>query len=365
MINPFRQLIILLLPFLCTACVPTEVVDDLQFIHAAGFDYIEDSDLVRATVSVPIYGFGQEQESASFESETITAEGRTAKQIRARMNSKSPKVLENSKIEAVIYNEKIAEQGLYEYVDTYDRDPKVGQRVYLAVYAGSTQELLEKKLPIESEISRYIADVIEQNVEHTDIPNTNMHIFTYRYFQEGMDPFLPYLRMDGDQIQIKGMAVFKDDVMKGYINIEDTFIMKMLVESLSEGTYEVDVDGENFATLQNLNAKTRYSVKNHTLSPPEITADIVVTGYINEYSGDTLNDNVLKEIDVKMKEQIKNDAENLITRFQEMGVDPTGLGFQVKTRTRNWNQAEWLEQYPDVKVNVNVTSKITHAGVVE
>ncbi|MBM7094407.1 Ger(x)C family spore germination protein [Bacillus sp. H-16] len=348
---------------LLSGCVPTEVIDELQLIHTSGFDYI-DEDVTQVTVSIPKYIGTDQDTSTNIQGETITATGTTAKDVRAKMDSKSPKTLENSKLSSVVYNKELAEKGIYELIDTYSRDPSVGQRMLLMVYEGSTKALLESHLSIEPEISRYISELIEQNTHHTDLPKTNIHVFLYRYHQDGMDAFLPYLGMSEDKLQVKGLAIFKDDKMVTTISMRESFLFKVLIESFNMGTFEIKLKEEEYATLMNLNAKTRYKL-DYESGKPVLTAKVTANGALNEYSGERLDERKINEFEGELTKQLKAEIEALIKKFQDLDVDPLGLGFQVKTRTRGWDAEEWSKTYPDLKVNVEVNTTITHGGISE
>ncbi|RNA69368.1 Ger(x)C family spore germination protein [Alteribacter keqinensis] len=348
---------------LLSGCVPTEVIDELQLIHTSGFDYI-DEDVTQVTVSIPKYIGADQKTSTNIESETITASGTTAKGIRDKLDSKSPKIINNSKLSSVVYNQELAEKGIYELIDTYSRDPSVGQRMHLLVYEGNTKELLESHLSIEPEISRYISELVEQNTKHTDLPKTNIHVFLYRYHQDGMDAFLPYLGMSEDKLQVKGLAIFKDDKMVSSISMQESFLFKALVESFSEGTYEIKLEGNEYATFMNLIARTKYKL-HYESGKPVLTAKVTAKGSLSEYSGGRLDEKKIKEFEDELTEQLKEEIKALIKKFQYLDADPLGLGFQVKTRTRGWNAEKWSETYPDLKVNVEVNTTITHGGISE
>ncbi|PYZ94660.1 hypothetical protein CR194_03780 [Salipaludibacillus keqinensis] len=359
-----KKLMIIFL-LLTTACVPTKIVDELMLIHATGFDYIDEKNM-RATISVPVYhqGSGHSAGEQSVTSETITGVGHTAKDIRSEMDSKSPRLIENSKLAVVLFDHETANNGIIDTVDTFYRDPTVGQRVYLTVYEGQTRELLEQNLSLQPEISRYLTELIEQNIKNHELPKSNMHVFLYRYFQKGMDPFLPYLKKSDGQVQVDGLAIFKKDKMCTILSREDSFIFKMLVESFQEGTFEISLKDEEYATIMNLSTRAKYSLQKDSDSP-KITINLFTKGYVNEYSGETLDQKKLDAINEILEEELTKKISTMIETFQELNVDPIGLGFQVKTRTRGWDEKEWTRQYPDVPVDVNVTTKITHGGVSE
>ncbi|MCE7794447.1 Ger(x)C family spore germination protein [Salipaludibacillus sp. CUR1] len=354
--------LVILLTFLTSACVQQEIVDELLLIHATGIDYVDELNF-RATVSVPIYkGDNGNNSGEGVTSETITAVGRTAKNIRAEMDSKSPKLINNSKLAVVLFNNEMAKKGIIEQGDTFYRDPLVGQRLYLGVFEGSTNQLLENQPSLQPEISKYLSELIEQNINNHNIPKSNMHVFVYRLYQEGMETYLPYLKKVNDQVQVTGVAIFKNDKMVSALSLEESIIFKMLIENFQGGTYEVALPDKEFASIRNLSAQSSYQVEMRK-GMPEITLNLRTKGYVNEYSGIPLDQKKINEINHLLEEELTVEISKLIKKFQDLETDPVGLGFQVKTRTRGWDEQKWTDQYPNVKVHVNVDTIITHGGV--
>jgi spore germination protein len=66
-----------------------------------------------------------------------------------------------------------------------------------------------------------------------------------------------------------------------------------------------------------------------------------------------------------MEQDIKEQAEIMIKKFQVLKVDPLGLGEQVRSRTRNWDEKKWNNMYPTIHVKVKLDVEIIESGVVE
>ncbi|WP_157842964.1 Ger(x)C family spore germination protein [Bacillus sp. FJAT-44742] len=358
---------IILVLVLCTlgACVNQEIIDEIQLISTIGYDFLQE-DLVEGSVSIPIYGPGQElhQGEGSVRSETISGIARTSKDLRAQLNTRSRHELNSSKLAVVLYNDELAKHGIMELVDTLRRDPIIGRRVFLAVLEGKTKQLLNLNSPLEPEISQYLSDLISQNTEAQGLPKTNLHVYLYRFNALGMDPFLPLLEQTEDQVEVKGLAILKDDKMVTAIDREEMFIFKMFVENFDNGFYEVTLSPDESADLFNLQARSSYHVKNGNQTP-EITVILDIEGRITEYSGVNLDDQKVEEIQHRAEEELQKRAEKLITQFQALEVDPIGFGDQVRSRTRKWDYENWKTQYPHLDIKVETNVQISNAGVVE
>ncbi|MFB5660474.1 Ger(x)C family spore germination protein [Alteribacillus sp. HJP-4] len=345
-------------------CVQPEIIDEVELIHALGYDWAGE-DMVEGSVSIPLFQEEQELPMAKgsmAKSATITTTSHTSKDLRVELSARSPKTFNSSKLSVVMYNDELAERGIMRLVDTLRRDPVVGRRIYLCVVNGNVKQLLTTQSPLEDEVSSYLSSLIDQNIESQGLPTTNLHVFLYRYYGRGMDPYLPIIEKVNDQIELKGLAIMKEDKLVSTINLKDAFVFKMLVERFKRGMYEVNLGKHEFATIQNLQAHSTYKIKRGNQTPV-ISVNLDMKGFINEYSGEKLTPSKVKQIKKKVKREIQQNAEKLIKEFQEQEVDPIGFGDQVKTRTRQWDEKNWNEKYPDLDIQVTTNVQIVHSGV--
>ncbi|WP_054637506.1 Ger(x)C family spore germination protein [Thalassobacillus sp. C254] len=360
-----RKLWMYFILVLCTlgACVNQEIIDEIQLISTIGYDFVKD-DVVEGSVSVPIYGPELHEGGGSVRSETISGIARTSKDLRAQLNARSRYELNSSKLAIVLYNDELAKYGIMELVDTLRRDPIIGRRVFLAVLEGKTKQLLNLDSPLEPEISQYLSDLISQNTEAQGLPTTNLHVYLYHFNAPGMDPYLPLLEQTEDQVEVKGLAILKDDKMVTTIDREEMFIFKMFVENFDNGFYEVTLSPDEYADIFNLQARSSYHVENGNQTP-EITVTLDIEGRISEYSGVKLDDQKIEEIQHKAEEELQKRAKKMITQFQALEVDPIGFGDQVRSRTRKWDYENWKRKYARLDIKVETNVQVSNAGVVE
>ncbi len=110
---------------------------------------------------------------------------------------------------------------------------------------------------------------------------------------------------------------------------------------------------------------SRHNFELSKKDPAEITIKIEIKGAIREYSGNKINKELVKRIEKKLEKTVNHESLLLINRFKELGVDPIGLGFFVKTKTRNFDIKKWENNYKNVTVKVKTDVDITEAGVIE
>ncbi|ERN54853.1 Ger(x)C family spore germination protein [Alkalihalophilus marmarensis] len=341
-------------------CVQTMILDEVQLIHSIGYDYY-DEDRVEGTVSLPVYNM-----EGAIESEIISAVASTSRDARLELNAQASRPLHSGKITTILFNEELAEKtGIMPILDTFSRDATIGMRNFVALTAGSTKEILETTYPLEMEVASYIAELIEQNMERQNIPQANFHLFMKYYYEDGRDPFMPYIKQSEEHLQVDGVALFKGDRYVDKLNLTDSFVMKILLEPFANGTYEIELSEKNeFAVLRNIHSRTKFTIEKGT-NTPAIDILIKFKGKVNEYSGEQIDDEKLKEITVKVTEKLESDASRLISLFQENNIDPIGMGSRVKGKTYHFNLEEWESYYPNANINVKAEVVITETGVRE
>jgi spore germination protein len=362
-IKKIKWLFIPILLIVLTSCVPKEIVDEVQLINAIGYDE-ESSNKIRGTATYPIYN-----PDGTSDFESLTAVSHTSRFILSKLNTKSPKQVKTGQLRIVLFNDTFARHGVLDIVNSLYRNPNVGNRIYLAVVDGSSHELLTKKYGASPITAMYLRDLIEQNIETANLPKTNLHVFLYDYYGEGIDPFLPLIKTEKDTIKIEGIALFRADKYVGKLNQRESFILKILVDGSRTGEYEVNLKKgkkKGHAVIRNTKGTAKYHVKKVD-GVPEFHIDIKISGEIHEYPpwlNLELQPNI-KLIEDAFKKEVNQQAEDMIKNFQRLHIDPLGLGDQVRRREKNWNFKEFEKQYQDIKITVSTDVDIVESGVIE
>ncbi|MET3727262.1 spore germination protein [Fictibacillus halophilus] len=357
------RLCILFLTFILAGCVPKEIIDEVQLIHAIGFDKKTDES-IQGTITYPVFNM-----DGNVRVETLSAVSHTSRFIRSKLNTQSPKTLTTGQLRVVLFNDRFAEKGILEIVNSLYRDPNVGNRLFLTVVDGSTNELLTKKYTASALPSMYLADLLDQNIKSENLPKTNLHVFLYSYYGEGMDPFLPIVKAHKKSIQLEGIALFKKDKYVGKLDHRQSFAFKVLLDGSKSGNYEVEIKKEKrkgHAVIRNIKGTTTYDIKKVN-GVPQFNVKMKILGEIHEYPH-WLNLEQAENIALikkTLKGQLQDEAQGIVKKFQQLQVDPLGFGDQVRRRERGWDYKVFLKQYPSMKINVTTEVDIVETGVIE
>ncbi|MBH0169587.1 Ger(x)C family spore germination protein [Fictibacillus sp. 18YEL24] len=357
------RLCILFLIFILAGCVPKEIIDEVQLIHAIGFDKKPDES-IQGTITYPVFNM-----DGNVRVETLTAVSHTSRFIRSKLNTQSPKTLTTGQLRVVLFNDRFAEKGIIEIVNSLYRDPNVGNRLFLTVVNGSTNELLTKKYTASALPSMYLADLLDQNIKSENLPKTNLHVFLYSYYGEGMDPFLPIVKTHKKSIQLEGIALFNKDKYVGKLNHRQSFAFKVLLGGSKSGNYEVEVKKEKrkgHAVIRNIKGTTTYDIKKVN-GVPQFNIKMKILGEIHEYPHwlNLEQPANIALIEKTLKKQLQDEAQGIVKKFQKLKVDPLGLGDQVRRREKGWDYQVFKKQYPSMKIKVSTEVDVVETGVIE
>ncbi|PEL08357.1 Ger(x)C family spore germination protein [Bacillus sp. AFS017336] len=339
--------------------VPSTNVNQLNIIEATGFDLVKPKQ-IKGTVVFPVFRpTGQTEFSVS------SANGETIKKVRERLDSQIRYRLISGQLRVVTFSLELAKKGIFPIIDTFNRDPAVGNIIQLAIVDGETVDLLSLKQYSKENIALYMYDLLLHNSQTGPFPYTDFATFIYQYFEVGQDAYLPVLKIVNDKIKLTGIAVFKQDKLITILPWKYAFIFKGMMEDYKQGLHQFKIDGE-YVAIDNLTSKSKYIVKLKK-GKPEFTIYLNMNARIQEYTGDKpiIFPKHIKQLTKAIRKDIEKNANELISLLQEKNIDPIGLGSKLEAHQRNFNLKKWKKEYSSAKIKVKVNLDILHTGVVE
>lgn len=368
-----RKLFFLLLAVLITGCTDTKTIERMGLITTIGYDLAEDGKILTSMVLLQI------DPEATQNSTLITGEAYTSKGARIIGDLKSPKKLESGQLRVALYSEEIARQGIINLADTLARDPSISDLTYLAVVEGNVKDLLHQKNKHFSDVSQLIFKELDQNIKGETIPSATLQETIHDYYAEGIDPVLPTLKALNGQIEISGLALFKNDKMVGKISPAQAFYLKLINDRYEAGSLELEIskDGLQAAkgeqtdqlavVLDTINSSS--DLKLLSKEKLEFELKIKLNSRLLEVNQtiDLKNPKTLKLLEDKMQAKIKEEVESLVALAKSKNSDPFGFGEVYRSRVRHSNLThnKWEEMYKQSTVKVVIDFKIMRTGVVE
>jgi spore germination protein len=369
--------------FLLTSCgVETKQLERLGLITAIGFDLKKENE-IKGTVSVTKF-----DPMAKVMTNLISADANTLQTLRAEENLATDQRLEMGQLRCVIYSKELAEKGIIQLVNALNRDPTVGNMVYLTIAekdAFSIISMDEKKIKVN--IGTYLYNLIRQNVERELLISPTLHEFNHKFFDYGQDPVLPIIKVNKDKVAISGVALFNDDKMVAKLNNDKLFYLKLLTDEYRTGSKEMEFDRDEFRKIINTQGGTNFGEiynklfisldtlrsntsiklvdKKNLGFKVEVEMDsrlLETTNYLD--LGKPAN---MKFIEKKINKEMESQLKKLLVFFQEKQVDPVGIGneYMAHVRGKPISQEDWKELYKTAKFEVQVKNTLTKTGTMD
>ncbi|MCJ8009390.1 Ger(x)C family spore germination protein [Lederbergia wuyishanensis] len=338
-----------------SGCVQTRVIDNITLVNAGGIDYVDGED-IRITALFTLYN---EQKQAEDKNITMTMHHDAGIIDHLSREATAPVLIGG--LDILVIDMKTAKTGIFPIIDTLQREPSVGSRLYLSISDTSANELLLGNYGSEGN-AKFISNMIESNIKNRDIPRTNLHMFASDFFQKAKDAYLPILKkVEQDKIKIDGLGVFSKDKLVYKIPSDDMFYFKLLVDKHNKGSLDVKIKDKG-ATIQNI--RSRSSIKTNMKT---MTVDIHynMTGIITKYTGKKLKREFIGELTKNTERKIERKLNQLLTDFQNHGVDPVGIQRKFIQQNRNFNHKRWEEEYKNITFNIHSKVTISESGTLE
>ncbi|MEH7384150.1 Ger(x)C family spore germination protein [Bacillus sp. JJ1521] len=338
--------------------VPEEIIDEVNIVSGVGFDRAE-GQKIRGTAVIPIFNADKSIDNTSFTDESLLA-----KEIINVLQKQSADPLVTGGLRVALYEDELAKNGILRYVDALQRDASVGAAVYLGVIEGKTKDVLDKSLGNRG-TGEYLATILEHNIEKQDVPRSDLHTFLYIHYLEGMDPYLPTLKLIGEKMEITGLGLFQNGIMVSKIKETDLFFFKALVENYGEGSYTLRLNGtDEYASIKRI--KTNRKIKVEIVQgDPKVNITIKFEGILSEFSGQKATPEITHKIINELESIIKNKSEAMLKHFQEKNIDPVGIGYMARHSIRGLDYEKWKADYKNINIEVHAKVFLTETGIIE
>ncbi|WHY84324.1 Ger(x)C family spore germination protein [Neobacillus novalis] len=367
---------------LISGCVEKKQLEKLGLSTAVGYD-LEKENHIRGTVVIHKF-----DPLAKNLTEIITVEANTSKTLRQKQNLETDQKLVSGQLRCVIYSKELAERGIVQLVDALDRDPTIGNTVYLTVTDGKASTIMNMdKENQKIDLGTYLYNLIKQNVESEQLILPTLFEFNHRYNDHGKDPVLPILKLKNGNVILSGVALFQDDRAVAELKGDNIFYLKILSDKFKSGTHEMGFDRSKFKKLimnQEGNAfRTVYkklylnidNIRSHTKiklvdkKNLRFKVAIKIQSRLLEATEplDLAKPANIEYIEKVVGKEMEKEIKKLLIYFQKNKVDPIGIGneYIAHNRGKMLTKKEWRDKYKDVKFDVHVQNTIVKSGVID
>ena len=370
MVKPRRFLLISLSLFLfCSILLSGCAFKDIDrrlFVSVIGIDPAEKTEKgfkVTMKIAIP---FGAIKESSKPTFAYLTEEGETVGEAIRMLETHVDKVLEFGHMKTIVVNEELLGEDLVEFMNFFVRRGDVQMIAYVVAARPSAETILKVEPDTEAPASISFFNFFGgTGTESPFIVTSYLFEFRRDYFAKGIDPVLPIMETDKNQLIVNKSLVIGQNGKTLELDPILTKQYNSLVNNASGFSYKVEQDGFQF--LLNIDhISMKYKILSDNGRPSKIVLTIKKVGVIGE-SNKLLSPKKLSFYDVLAEQALEKQVRHLLLSLQEEKLDPFGFG--LRYRTSKLHSAEpyktWEEAYPDIDFDVVMKINLKSTGVME
>lgn len=340
-----------------------DLVENLELPVGVGYD-LKTSAGKDVTYSVPIAAYLFENEKT--DSEILSGEamnvGKTRESRQLRANKSFLLGLER----VFLFSQQSAEYGIGPIIDILLNNPQINDRALVAVCKEKSEDVLKYKIKGYANSAEFIEGLIKNAKQFNFFPAQSklMDIFV-RVDAEGRNLALPYIEIKEGNIELTGLAIFKDDKMVTKTNMEDAKTINILKENKVKGMLTLQDSSKNYI---NYYAESKRKVKcSKEDGKLKFVIDLSLNGTIvnNTLYLNLVNDpKVLKEFSRDMEKNLKENYQKFIyDKIKgEYKLDVLDLGRIAAAKYGRDTDTDWNKVVSQAIIEVNVKVKVDNEG---
>ncbi|MFB4161343.1 Ger(x)C family spore germination protein [Geomicrobium sp. JSM 1781026] len=356
-----KKWLLLLVTVLLVSCSPEQTkIEDIQYLQALGHD-LYDGKLETTGITTVI----MPMDEVIPESESLVTEYEHLEALYSGFQSESSRIVDTSRTSLQLFNDEVAQAGVFQIADNTQRNPMIEQDMHLAVTEGSTRDILEFNYPFHTTPEKYLVDLIERN-EEIQLPKSNLHEFLYRYYAEGAEPFLPFIEKQGDRVEVVGLALFKGDEHKQTLSMDQTKYFRQLFEKTAGGNLSVPFNNDRKVTLIDLETKPDLKIEPVGDHDFHVTINVVIYASLRETTNVDANEyENVQQIERLTEELAETEMNSIVSFLQDENIDAIGIGEIASYHIRGLDIQQWeTDHFQEADIHVNVDVSLEDTGAV-
>ncbi|MEC0244434.1 Ger(x)C family spore germination protein [Paenibacillus chitinolyticus] len=356
---------ILVLPalFLLAGCARDQnVLEKIGYVQSAAYDWAPGNKMT-VTLSIPVI----ERESGDGHEEVLTITASSNKAAKNLLSRRTSRTLVSGQLRNLLYGIQLARTGLRQHMDALLRDPSISKRANIILTEDKAHDIIDRDYPGHPKTEQYIDKLLQKEYQLQNMPRILLHQFVRDYFDEGIDPIATIIRMTGKDLEVSGIALFRNDVYVTKLPTKDMIFFNLLYQNQKQGEFSFALNDEEVKSIMFNAITSKRKIKIRKDEKGVIHADIrlKVHGSVLEYSGNlNLSTNERSKVEKKVAAYISEQSERVFSFMQENGTDSIGLGRYVRNKLgyAEWKKLDWEETYPAIQVHVTTDFLIKNFG---
>ncbi|WP_077624441.1 Ger(x)C family spore germination protein [Sediminibacillus massiliensis] len=358
-----------------SGCAQIYQIEKLGVINTLGIDKKEENEDFHS--SFIYFQFDPESKRIN---ELVKASSETIYGTIQNANLEANYQLVIGKARMMVLGRSLAEEGASQVLDALNRNAKIPDTLFVTMADGQASEVLQSVYDNSTtNAGTYLEQIIDTNTRQEIVTRSTLRDFLHQYFTIGLDPVLPMVSINNGMPKIDKLALFRDDKYIGNINTREGFFVKLLTDNYKTGRVQTSVPSEIFKeykkgvngghakqldlVLSEIRSKTKINVQ--SIEKVKFKIDVKIEGRIMETTDSIkINDEVMNKLEEEISKDLSKNLKELITKLQELKVDPIGFGHIYNTK-RPITDEEWQAIYPNMEVDINIKTKILRHGMIQ
>lgn len=379
--------VFLVLLLFTTGCWSRRELNDLAIVTAIGIDKQGGEFQLSVQVADPAEVAAQKGTSGRAPVTMYNASGDTVFEAIRKMTTVTPRKLYFSHLRIFVISEELAREGIGKILDLFSRDHEVRTDFYMVVSKGTkARDILNVVTPLEKipatkmytslEVSEKAwAPTVSIQLDEliSDLVNEGRHaVLTGIHIQGGPPKGIGNDNVDmidsPANLQYGGIAVFKRDKLIGWLNEEESKGYSNLTDKLDSTVIAITCPKGGKMGVEVIQSKTKIKgmVKDGI---PQVEVNVYTEANIAdvECEVDLIKTKTLSELEKRVEQVMKSDAEHSVKKAKQLQSDIFGFGEAIhRSDPEYWNKVkkEWNQRFQDLQVKINVDVKIRRLGTV-
>lgn len=370
-----------------TGCFDATELDEIAIALVLGIDLEDDKILVTAE-AIDLQYSSDSSGGGNVSVKYVQGTGKTVIEALRDITLKFGHRIYGAHTKAIIFGEGIAKKGVVAYADQLFRSRELRESAYILVAKeAKAYEVMGINSGIEPIAANYIVTLVDSIKYNPKTIDTNMIDFVKYYYHMGQHPVVAVLekrqkkninqtgQTTGTQdleLSSIGSAVFRNDILVGYLNGNDTKALNYILNNVKGGviTFPTPIEGNEtlFSSLTTIKVITKNDVimEDGRLI---LKTKITIKGFLGEVDGniDISKYENLEKMAQSCSKTVKEGIESTVKKVQkEFGFDIFGFGYVFhKKHTEEWREIEgkWDDIFADADFQIEVTTNIISSGL--
>lgn len=379
-IKKSRLLIFFLILILLTGCWNNRNFTDMAMVVGVGLEKTP-TNLIEITVQIlnPTIIESRAQGNMQKATNTISAEGKTVFEANRNLLTKINKSLYYSHIQLLIIDQWLAQDGLEDVLDFFQRVHEIDKRELVLISKGISPKELFNIETSHSDISSIeIIDTIKNTNRLASIRRVTLYDVIFKTVAKGNSVIgrveLPKIK---ENLKIKdlnftGSAVLKEDKLIGWLNPSETY--SFLITDNKFKNPIITVPNPSFIddnlTIELINCVTKKGVYFNN-EKPVLCIKVNLLGKVVEQhgKGDFTSVEQIRALEAEVSQEVKKIISEVLTKAQkDYKTDIFGFGDIIhKKHLAYWRDVKdnWSDVFSDLPIEIDVQYKNRDIGFIK